>query len=551
MLQHLKVENYALIRQLEIAVGDGFAVITGETGAGKSIIIGALSLILGQRADTQVLLDTTKKCVIEGTFLVSGYSLEEFFGKNDLDYGEQAIIRREILPNGKSRAFINDTPVSLQLLKELGMSLVDIHSQNAVITLNNYAAQRDILDDYAGNNAMVNKYQAEFKQLGLLITHLQHLREEDNKARRDQDYYQFLFEELNNAAFIVGEQEELEEELRIQTHAEEIKTVLYSTMQLLAYEDSSIQSRLTEAQVALRRAAEFHPAFNEICQRLDTIYIELGDISRELARIDDTVVYTPLRIEHINERLSIIYHLQQKHRTNSVKDLLAMKSEFAIRLDNIVSLSDRIAHTEKQLKHQEEIVSALANELSAKRKNAASPFALELLTLIKQLGMPEANIRIEISNTAELNKDGFDKVTFLFNANRGGELKELSNVASGGELSRVMLSVKHLLSGRKKLPTMVFDEIDSGLSGEIAGKMGNMMQQMAQSMQVITITHLPQIAAKAKSHFLVFKENTEHDMRSNIRLLDPEERVFEIAKMLSDEQVTETGLKAAQELISR
>ncbi|MDP2423685.1 MAG: DNA repair protein RecN [Bacteroidales bacterium] len=551
MLQHLKVENYALIRQLEIAVGDGFAVITGETGAGKSIIIGALSLILGQRADTQVLLDTTKKCVIEGTFLVSGYSLEEFFGKNDLDYGEQAIIRREILPNGKSRAFINDTPVSLQLLKELGMSLVDIHSQNAVITLNNYAAQRDILDDYAGNNAMVNKYQAEFKQLGLLITHLQHLREEDNKARRDQDYYQFLFEELNNAAFIVGEQEELEEELRIQTHAEEIKTVLYSTMQLLAYEDSSIQSRLTEAQVALRRAAEFHPAFKEICQRLDTIYIELGDISRELARIDDTVVYTPLRIEHINERLSIIYHLQQKHRTNSVKDLLAMKSEFAIRLDNIVSLSDRIAHTEKQLKHQEEIVSALANELSAKRKNAASPFALELLTLIKQLGMPEANIRIEISNTAELNKDGFDKVTFLFNANRGGELKELSNIASGGELSRVMLSVKHLLSGRKKLPTMVFDEIDSGLSGEIAGKMGNMMQQMAQSMQVITITHLPQIAAKAKSHFLVFKENTEHDMRSNIRLLDPEERVFEIAKMLSDEQVTETGLKAAQELISR
>ncbi len=549
MLQQLKIENYALIRQLEISVGNGFTVITGETGAGKSIILGALSLILGQRADSQTLFEPNKKCVIQGTFEVKGYDLQSFFEQNDLDYDDRVFIHREILPNGKSRAFINETPVSLQILKELGICLVDIHSQNSADSLNNHAYHREILDDYAGMRPNITIYQNEYQKLTEHEFQLQQLRLADLQAKQDQDYYQFLFDELKNASLIEGEQEELEEELQLQTHAEEIKSAIFSALNSIT-DDAGLNDKLTEILSTMRRLAKFHASFESFCNRFDNMLIELKDIHLDLERIDQTIVYDSDRIALINDRLNLIYSLQQKHRVNDIAQLLEKQNGFADKLDKITTLADKIESAEKQLDFQRENVYSLARELSIRRQNAVKPFSTDLLQLIKQLGMPDATLKVEITASERISKFGIDEVKILFNANRGGALKEISQIASGGELSRVMLSLKHLLAAHKNLPTMIFDEIDSGISGEIAGKMGKMMQKMAQTMQIITITHLPQIAAKADAHFLVYKSDNDHLMQSEVRLLNMDERIFEIAKLLSDEKVTESGISAAKELIA-
>jgi DNA repair protein RecN (Recombination protein N) len=549
MLQQLTVENYTLIQHLSIHFEGGFTVITGETGAGKSIIIGALSLILGQRADTNVLLDKNKKCIIEGGFHGKDYNLQAFFTNNDLDYDENIILRREITPAGKSRAFINDTPVNLNLFRELGEKLVDIHSQHAILALNDPAFQLSIADEYAGQTGLLKTYQAEYIRLQALKNDLQDLQQEEMNARKDQDYFNFLLTELNNARLQPDEKEELESELEVQTHAEEIKTYLLQAKHLFDHEDANLLTRMAETVSLMRKVGAFHPEGEKLLQRLESVWIELKDIGQEINRFEEAVVYDPEKLEQLNQRLSLIYQLEQKHHVDGVEGLLAIMNDLQNKLNNIVSLEDQIKQLKSDINEKQIHLSKLNDNLSAGRQSALKPISDELTEMVRQLGMPDALVQLRLEKLRVQGPDGSDKVRLLFNANKGGNLKEVSSIASGGELSRLMLSVKYLLSKRKKLPTLIFDEIDVGISGEIAAKMGTMMHNMAKFMQLLTITHLPQIAGKAAYHLQVYKQASEAATHSNIKPLVHEERIMEIAKMLSGESVSEISIMKAKELM--
>jgi DNA repair protein RecN (Recombination protein N) len=549
MLAKLSIENYALIDKLEIAFSDGFSVITGETGAGKSILLGALGLILGQRTDPSVLLDPTRKCIVEGHFIIRNYQLEDFFSLNELDYEESTILRREISQSGKSRAFINDTPVTLNVMKDLGDRLLNIHSQHSIITLNDVNFQLAVLDDYAGIQNEVANYREAFLKHLHLKKQLDGLFQLEAKSRNDRDYYQFLFNELDIAALKEGEQEEIETRLQVLTHAEEIKTNLYKTIQLLSESDSCVLHQLSEILNLSSGISKYHPELVDITSRIKINHIDLKDITSALEKIAEEVLVDPKEIETLSERIDLIYKLEKKHHVSNENDLLRIKNEFEEKLQEVSSLENRINEFQKELNAKMMELSVNALKISGERKRIIVDFERDIVTLLKELAMPDARVKIDHALSTELTHDGLDKVKFLFSSNKGIEMDDISRIASGGELSRLMLSIKSLISQKNLLPTIIFDEIDIGVSGEVAGKMGIILRKMAKKMQVIAITHLPQIAGMGEMHYLVYKIIEGEMTKSRMRRLDKEERINEIAKMLSSDKVTPSASKTASELL--
>ena len=549
MLQHLSISNYALIAALEIDFREGLTIITGETGAGKSILLGALSLILGQRADSQVLLDKSGKCIVEGTFKITGYGLEDYFQSFELDYENTTIIRREITQSGKSRAFINDTPVTLDVLKGLGEMLIDVHSQHKTLTLQDSKFQLDFIDAYVKHDKLLKEFKINFNSHKQLTAELSALIEIEIKSKADQDYYQFQFDELDNAGLISGEQEDLEKQLELLNHSEEIKTNLAKVISILQSGEFSITSGLKEISLLVHKIAGLHTDLSEISKRIDSCTIELKDICSDLEHTDDKIVFSPEKIVTINNRLDIIYHLQQKHRVNSIKELLEIKNSISDKLNAISSIDDNIEKLKKQLNFIDKTLADTSAIITRNRKKAIPEIEKGIMEVLKKLAMPNAEFRISLSDLGEYNMYGKDNIRFVFNANKGGELKELSKVASGGEFSRLMLSIKSLISVKKLLPTIILDEIDQGVSGEIADKVGNIMKAMSGTMQVIAITHLPQIAVKGSSHFLVYKESDKQSTYTRIAALKEKERISEIAKMLSGNELTKAALENAKALL--
>lgn len=550
MLQNLLIENYALIEKLDINFSKGFSVITGETGAGKSIMLGALSLILGSRADTQVLQDKSRKCIIEGQFLISAYQLESFFEANDLDFENQSVLRREISPAGKSRAFINDTPVNLTVLKELGDRLVNIHSQHAIVTLNDANFQLAVLDAYVGHEEEVADYQKEFRGFRSLQLELDDLLTNEQQSKADFDYFQFQFDELEKANLAPDEQEGLESSLEIQTHAEEIKFAIEHATKTIEEADFNIINSLTGIRNNLRKVAKFYPEFDTLSERIDANLIDLKDIGSELLSIDNQVHFDPAEVENLKSRLDLIYHLQQKHGVQSVAELIDLKESISQKLNSINSLEEEIVELKNRIeKYKADLVRG-ALKISKARKASIPAIEAKVVGMLKQLGMPNARFSIMNNPLDEPGVDGFDKVKYFFNANKGSDLNEVAKIASGGELSRLMLSIKSLISGKKLLPTIIFDEIDNGVSGEVAAKVGKILADMAEDIQLLVITHLPQIAGKGINHYRVTKETKNDKTHSQIKLLNKDERVVEIAKMISGDQVSEVAMENAKILLS-
>jgi DNA repair protein RecN (Recombination protein N) len=549
MLTHLTIKNYALIRELDIQLAGGFEVITGETGAGKSIVLGALSLILGQRADASLLIEKDKKCIVEGTFRITGYALGSFFQNNGLDYQDATIIRREISPNGTSRAFINDTPVTVALTRELAEKLVNIHSQYQTLTLNDASFQMTVVDNYAGIIGQVNTYRVQFDQLTRMEETLRQLTEQENRSRSELEYYQFLLDELEKAHLQPGEQEMIEKELQILTNAEEIKSCLYAASQNLLHNDANILDQFRELIASLSKSVRFYPDLQVLVDRLLEASIEVKDIALEIDRIENQVVYDPQRIAVLNERIDLINKLEHKHHAGTVEELLALKNDLAEKIRSRQSLAEKIQQLEAESEKLGEDLRLTAEDIFSKRKEILPGFEKEITYLLQDLGMPDARFAIGQKRMNSLTRDGYDQLTFQFNANRGGEMKEISEVASGGERSRLMLVLKSLIARKNLLPTIIFDEIDMGISGDVAGKMGNILRRMAEFMQVIVITHLPQIASKAETHYLVYKMADIFSAQTMLKKLTDGERLQEIAKMLSDEKVTDSAVMAARELL--
>jgi DNA repair protein RecN (Recombination protein N) len=549
MLKNLKIDNYALIDRLEISFGEGFNAITGETGAGKSILLGALGLALGNRADTQVLYDKDRKCIIEAAFLVKDYGLKEFFEDNELDFEDQALLRREIVPSGKSRAFINDTPVTLELLKQLGDRLVDIHSQHAVVTLNESDFQLAVVDGFAGSSALAEAHRVAYREYKRLEKELAALEEAEHRSASEKDYLQFIYEELESARIMPEEQEELENQIRLLQHAEEVRTAFVAASGLMSGGDRNVVGSLSEAESQLRKISAFYTLVQPLLERMQSSLIDLKDLDRELGRMADGIEYDPALATRAQERLDLIYHLEKKHHVNSCADLIRIKEEYGLKISEIESLDDRIAVSRELVARSRQEVMDKAGKLSSLRSSALPAFEQRIVTLLRMLGIPEAQFKVEQRLLEGITADGRDKIAFRFSANRGHEAKLLSEVASGGELSRVMLSIKSMISEKNLLPTVIFDEIDNGISGDIAGKVGDILVRTAAAMQVIAITHLPQIAGKSASHYIVYKQAGPLATFSHIRKLDHEERVSELAKMIAGQEVTPAARAAARELL--
>ena len=549
MLKTLHIENYALIRQTDIAFDSGFVVITGETGAGKSILLGALGLLLGQRADTQVLADKEKKCVVEAVFDISGLGLEPLFSRYDADYDDVLILRREILPSAKSRAFVNDSPASLQFLKELGEHILDIHSQYQTLTLKESAFQTQLLDTLATDSPL-SQYQSLYRQYAELKHELERLTAQEAENNKARDYNLFLFDELCAARLDVDEQQELEEEARLLEHAETIKEALGSVVAMCdGQEGDGVVSRLSASRSALSQVSAFHDGIESLHERLDSCLIEVQDILSEVASLDDRIQYSPERQAEVNERLDLIYRLEKKHGVDNVAALLDIQHDLDSRLQEADSLDDRIRSLMEEVDKVFARMQQSADKLTASRRKAGALLEKQLLPVLAQVGMASARIVADIAPAQDYGPMGHDMVRLLFNANQGGTPRPLGDVASGGELSRLMLAIKSLVTRRSLLPTIIFDEIDSGVSGDISVAVGGIMRHMAGHMQVIAISHLPQIAAKAGQHFKVSKAVEDNATISRIRQLSPDEHVTEIAVMLSSNPPTAAALQTARELI--
>lgn len=549
MLKHLSIQNYALIDKVEVDFSEGLTIITGETGAGKSILLGALGLIAGSRADAQSLQDKTKKCIVEASFNIKEYSLKDFFDANELDHEPTTTIRREVNPEGKSRAFINDTPVTLNQLKELAEKLVDIHSQHQTLTLNGSTFQLSVVDAYAQHSDLIAEYTSNFKIYKTLEKTLNELLLREAQAKKDQDYFQFQFNELEDANLKAGEQPLMEQELEALNNAEEIKLNLSKTAFGLNGGEQNILTSLNEIKIILASFAKFKPEINELSLRLNSSYIELKDISNELENLEQDIVYDPIRIEELTKRLDSIYRLLQKHQLKTAEELITIKNELSNKLLDFSSLEKEIEKTRNELNNVHKSLMTLAKKISANRKKVIPKIEKEIASLLSSLSMPNAQLKIEHQETEILSAKGIDKVNFLFSANKGSDFKELNKVASGGELSRLMLSIKSLIAQLTALPTIIFDEIDTGVSGDVADKVGSIMNKMAKAMQVITITHLPQIASKGQTHLFVYKEDKNNKTYSNIKILSSDERIQEIAKMLSTGTPTVSAIKNAKELL--
>lgn len=550
MLRSLYIQNYALIEKLDIDFGSGFSVITGETGAGKSIILGAIGLLLGQRADVKSIRQGAAKCVIEARFEIAGYGMRPFFEENELEYEDECILRREVYASGKSRAFINDTPASLVQMKELGEQLIDVHSQHQNLLLNKEGFQLNVLDILAHDEEELNNYQSlhrEWKQVQQDLEDLIVLAEQ-NKA--DEDYIRFQLEQLEDAQLAAGEQEELELEADTLSHAEEIKAGLFRAGQVMNSDEGGLLSALKECLNTMLGLQKVYPSAGELAERLESSYIELKDISQEVSGKEEEIEFNPVRLEEVNDRLNLIYTLQQKHRVTTVDELLALADDYAAKLANITSSDEQIEELKVRSEALYSKVKKQAAVLTKLRTAAAREVEKQMAARLIPLGMPNVRFRVEIGARKEPGVHGADTVNFLFSANKNGALQSISSVASGGEIARVMLSVKAMIAGAVKLPTIVFDEIDTGVSGEIADRMADIMQEMGeQDRQVISITHLPQIAARGCAHYKVYKQDNETETNSHIRRLADEERVEEIAHMLSGATLTEAALNNAKALL--
>jgi len=550
MLQQLSIDNYILIPHLKLTFSKGFTCITGETGAGKSILVGALSLLTGQRADTSVLRETNKKCIIEGTFDVKEYGLKYLFDTNDLDYEEQTVFRREINQQGKSRAFINDTPVTLSVMKEIGAKLLDIHSQHQTLELIDSSFQTAIVDSFAQNQSTLATYSVLFKNYNQLKQELISKTLIEKQSAAEREYLQFQFNELEKAKLIETEQIDAENELDTLTHAEEIKTKTFAALQILVENETNVISSIYEVQQLLEQASRHNSYLKPIFNRIQETSIELRDIVAELRSQYDLVNYDNERIDFLSQRLDLIYQLEQKHKVTTVGELLLLQENLNKKLSSIDSLEEEIKNIQNQIELTETELLQISNVLSNKRFNVVESIQNEMQNLLASLGMPSAKFQINIEKLNSYTSIGSDKINFLFTANKGSEPKEIQNVASGGELSRLMLSIKSLVLNKNMLPTILFDEIDSGVSGDIAGKVGSIMRSMSNRMQVIAITHLPQIAGKANSHYLAYKNDETETTISHMKVLNDEERINEIARMLSDEDVTESAKTTAKELLN-
>ena len=550
MLRSLYIQNYALIEKLDISFETGFSVITGETGAGKSIILGAIGLLLGQRADVKAIRHGASKCIIEARFDISAYGMRSFFEENELEYDEECILRREVQSSGKSRAFINDTPASLAQVKELGEQLIDVHSQHQNLLLNKEGFQLNVLDILAHNDAALAKYHLcydEWKQTDRELAELVSLAE---KSRSDEDYIRFQLEQLEEACLVEGEQEELEQEAETLSHAEEIKAGLYRVEQSFASDEGGLLSYLKDSLNTLNNLQRVYQPAKELTERMESAYIELKDISHEVSLQSDSVEFNPVRLDEVNERLNLIYSLQQKHRVQTLDELIALTDEYRSKLSDITSYDERIAELTARKEEQYKQVKQQAEVLTKARTKAAREVEKQLAARLIPLGMPNVRFQIEMGLKKEPGLQGEDTVNFLFSANKNGTLQNISSVASGGEIARVMLSIKAMIAGAVKLPTIVFDEIDTGVSGEIADRMADIMQEMGeQDRQVISITHLPQIAARGRAHYKVYKQDNETETNSHIRRLTDDERVEEIAHMLSGAKLTEAALNNARALL--
>ena len=551
MLQSIYIQNYALISELEIDFNKGLNIITGETGAGKSILLGALSLVLGQRADTTVLKDKARKCFVEAKFQIKQYKIKHFFKQNDLDYEDLTTIRREITDNGKSRAFINDTPVNLSLLKELSSSLIDIHSQHESLLLGDDYFQLSLVDSFARHPDLLDTYRNKFEEYNILNSEYNKLINNAEKAKADLDYFQFQFEQLETLKLIEGEQEELEEELEQLNHIEEIKLKLSESFHLLSGEEISIISNLKQAKNAVDSISKYIKEGEGLTNRIESVYIELQDVNTEIEQLNEKLEHDPNRIEFIRERLDNIYALEQKHKVSTVKELIEIKDNLQNRIDNITSYDFEIEKIQKQLGLLLTELTGDAEKISKNRKAIIPQIEDKVNGILQLLGIPNANFKVEQVPTEELLPTGKEMIRFLFSANKNVALEELSKVASGGEISRLMLSIKSLLVETTTLPTIIFDEIDTGTSGEIADKMGTIIKNMSKNMQVINITHLPQIAGKGDYHYLVYKKDNHETTNTYIKLLSSEERINEIAKMLSGEALTDAAIENAKVLLTK
>ena len=550
MLRSLYIQNYALIEKLDIGFEQGFSVITGETGAGKSIILGAIGLLLGQRADVKSIRTGASKCVIEARFDISNYQMRPFFEDNELEYEDECILRRELYASGKSRAFINDTPAQLAQMKELGELLIDIHSQHQNLLLNKEGFQLNVLDLLAHDEPVLSAYQAVYKQWRQAQADLDKALERAARDKADEDYVRFQWEQLEEAHLAKGEQEELEQEAETLSHAEDIKANLYRTGQLFNDEEGGLLSNLKECCNVMADLQRVYPVAEEWANRLESAYIELKDIAGELSDREEQVEFNPARLEEVNDRLNLLYSLQQKHRVNTVDELVALRDEYATRLASISSSDEEIETLKKHCEKLQGEVRRQAACLTEARGEAAREVERQMAARLVPLGMPNVRFVVDMGERKEPGPHGMDTVTFLFSANKNGTLQNISSVASGGEIARVMLSVKAMIAGAVKLPTIVFDEIDTGVSGEIADRMADIMQEMAHNeRQVISITHLPQIASRGRAHYKVYKKDNETETNSHIRRLTDEERVEEIAHMLSGATLTEAALNNARTLL--
>ena len=550
MLTQLSINNYALIHQLSIDFSSGLSIITGETGAGKSILLGALGLVLGNRADLSSLKDTSTKCIVEAKVAISTYNLQDFFKEVDLDYELETIIRREILPSGKSRAFVNDTPVTLSVLNQLRIKLIDVHSQHQTMQLSDNNFQFAVIDAFAKNKERISSYHRGFVQLNQLKKELVELEKKQREAHQQYDYNSHLFKELTAADLKVDEQHLLEEKLERLNNVEDIKLNLSEALEISITEEIGIQSSVNNLENKLSKIAPFYKGYQNLLERITSVKIEIDDIVAELENANESIDFNPNEADEINDRLQLIYNLQKKHYVNSIEALLQVYEELSEKVLQVENADEVIANKQQEINIVSEKLDSIAATISKARNTSIPKLTKELENLLADLGMENARFSIHIKPTKNYFSNGKDALEFLFSANKGGNYGELKKVASGGELSRIMLSVKKVLSTSTQLPTIIFDEIDTGVSGEVSNKIAAIMQQMSHHMQVIAITHLPQIAAKGSSHYKVFKEEINGVTTTNLKQLSSEERIVEIAEMLSGKDISDTALIHAKELLN-
>ena len=549
MLRSLSIQNYALIDSLHIAFDSGFSVITGETGAGKSIILGALSLILGQRADARHIKQGENKCIIEGVFDIPSYDLEPLFLDNDWTYDEECILRREIWATGRSRAFVNDSPVYLNDLKSLGDRLIDIHSQHRNLALQDNLFQLSVVDAMAGTEKERKEYLDTYNLYRASEKALSELRLRARANKEEEDYLRFQLEALQEASLQDEEQELLEEELKAMTHAEEIKTGLYEVTTLLSGEGESAESLLRSAADILIRVQRVYPKLEELANRVEAAYIDMKDAREEAARYFEEVDFDPARQQIVEERLSTIYGLQKKHSVQTVEELIALRDKIAEQLQGIDSLDEQLASLEKEVAEKRTIVLTMAEALGKKRRAAAPSLEKQLMERLAYVRMPNTRFQCQFTVKKEPDSTGNDTVQFVFSANKNTPLQPVAEIASGGEISRLMLCLKAMIAGATALPTIIFDEIDTGTSGEVADRVGAIMKEMSREMQVIGISHLPQIASKGDARFVVYKEEQVERVATRGKVLTPEERVEEIARMLSGAEVTSEAIENARVML--